>query len=128
MFGHLPGLRPGFEEVTEHNGTFPFQKLDAYAVAKAMAMAVHGAKISHRELRDQAERASVSTFLQLSEGLPNDAPGMRRRYFTIARNSLCEVVAAIDLALALDAIAEGRANEVLAAAHRLRGMLVALAR
>ena len=107
---------------------FPFQKLDAYAVAKAMAMAVHGAKISHRELRDQAERASVSTFLQLSEGLPNDAPGMRRRYFTIARNSLCEVVAAIDLALALDAIAEGRANEVLAAAHRLRGMLVALAR
>ena len=61
---------------------FPFQKLDAYAVAKAMAMAVHAAKISHRELRDQAERASVSTFLQLSEGLPNDAPGMRRRYFT----------------------------------------------
>lgn len=109
---------------------FPFQKLDAYAVAKAMAMAmaVHGAKISHRELRDQAERASVSTFLQLSEGLPNDAPGMRRRYFTIARNSLCEVVAAIDLALALGAIAEGRASEVLAAAHRLRGMLIALAR
>ncbi len=58
-----------------------FQKLDAYAVAKAMAMAMHGAKISHRELRDQAERASVPPSFSSSEGLPNDAPGMHRRYF-----------------------------------------------
>lgn len=77
---------------------FGFQKMDVYLLARELAVVVHAAKISHRELREQAERAVVGCFLQLSEGLPNDSQGMRRRYFTIARNSLYEVAAAIDLA------------------------------
>ena len=107
---------------------FGFQKMDAYLVAKKLAIAVHGAKIAHKELRDQAERAAVGSFLQLSEGLPNDSPGMRRRYFTIARNSLCEVVAATDLALALGAIGTDAARAIDELAVRLRGMLLALLR
>src|ERR1041384_8117675 len=78
----------------------PFQKLNCYVAAKELARLVHQAGIAHSVLRDQACRASVSCFLQLAEGLPNDGAGMRRKYFTESNNSLHETVAAIDLALA----------------------------
>ena len=107
---------------------FPFQKMDAYGIAKQLAVAVHEAKVGNTELRDQATRAATSTFLQLSEGLPNDSPGMRKRYFTIARNSLCEVVAAVDLAEAIGALRHEQAAEIAGLALRLRSMLVALLR
>ena len=107
---------------------FPFQKLDAYNIAKQLAVAVHEAKVGNAELRDQATRAATSAFLQLSEGLPNDSPAMRKRYFTIARNSLCEVVAAIDLAQAIGAVRHERAAEIAALALRMRCILVALLR
>ena len=115
-------------EATNMTTRFGFQKMDAYQVAKQLAVSVHRGKIKHTELRDQAERAAVSAFLQLSEGLPNDSPGMRRRYFTIARNSLCELVAAIDLATALGALDADAARAIEELAGSLRGMLVALLR
>lgn len=110
------------------NHEFAFQKLRAYEVTKALAKQVHDARIGHPELRNQAERASVSSFLQLSEGLPNDSVKMRRRYFTIARNSLCEVVAAVDLALALGAIQPPCANALLETAAELRKLVRGLMR
>ena len=39
------------------------------------------AKISDPELRDQATRASKSTFLCLCEGLPNTSTAMKNKYF-----------------------------------------------
>jgi four helix bundle protein len=110
------------------NYSFPFQKTDAYGIAKRIAVEVQEAKIGNSELRDQATRAAIGAFLQLSEGLPNQSAAMRRRYFTIARNSLCEVVAAVDLASALGAIEPRRAQAVLELAARLGAILVALLR
>ena len=106
--------------------TLPFQRLDAYKLARELAVLIHAAKITHTELRDQAQRAAVGAFLQLSEGLPNESPGMRRRYFTIARNSLCEVVAAVDLASALGAIGPRDAQTAAGLAKRLREILYRL--
>ena len=92
------------------NSVLPFQKLDVYIAAKEIARIVNEARITHTELRDQAQRASVSCFLQLAEGLPNDGPGMRRKYFTESNNSLHELVAAVDLACALGALSSERAQ------------------
>ena len=78
-----------------------FQTLDSYVAAKEIARLVHLAKIRDNELRDQATCASKSCFLQLCEGLPNDGVAMRRRYFTLSENSLCETVGAVDLAATL---------------------------
>jgi four helix bundle protein len=103
-----------------------FQRLDAYQVAKQLAVLVHKAGVRDAELRDQATRAAKSTFLRLSEGLPLDAPGMRRKYFAEASGSLCETVAAIDLAEAIGAVGEADAAEAHALAHRLKRMLRAL--
>ena len=102
------------------------QKLDVYQVARELARRVHVARIQDAELRDQAGRASKSVFLGLAEGLPNELPGLRRRYFTQSRNSLCETVAAVDLSLALGAVRAEDARDIQSLAFRLKKMLGAL--
>src|SRR3954465_8867715 len=97
-----------------------FQKLDCYVAAKDLARLVHEAAIAHSVLRDQACRASVSCFLQLAEGLPNEGPGMRRKYFTESNNSLHETVAALDLAATLGAVSVERAVAIQELASRLK--------
>jgi four helix bundle protein len=104
----------------------PFQRLDCYVAAKELARRVHEARITHSVLRDQACRASVSCFLQLAEGLPNDGEGMRRKYFTESNNSLQETVAALDLAQALGAVPADAAASMQELAFRLKRMLRAL--
>ncbi len=127
------------------DATIAFQNTDAYQVAKALAVAVHRARIRDAELRDQAGRALQSAFLQLSEGLPNDSLAMRRKYFRLRagqnahvvrilserrrgrgpglRNSVCEVVAAIDLAVEIDAVEVEVGREIIRLAARLRALL-----
>ena len=105
-----------------------FQRLDIYKAAKQLARAVHEARIGDTELRDQATRASKSTFLGLCEGLPSDAPGIRRRHFEIANNSLHEVVGAVDLAEAIGALDAEVAQAILALAVRVKRMIRALPR
>jgi hypothetical protein len=95
---------------------FAFQRLDCYRVALELAARVHAASIADTELRDQATRASKSCFLTLCEGLPNDRPSMRRKYFTESNNSLHETVGAVDLACAIGAVDAAAASTVSARA------------
>ena len=104
----------------------PFQRLDVYRIAKALASLVHRAEIGDAELRDQARRASKSAFLNLSEGLPSESTPMRRRYFASAEGSVCETAAAVDLAATLGLIDARTAREALALCGRMRQMLRAL--
>ena len=110
----------------EKRELFAFQELDVYKVARDIAVRVHEARISDAELRDQATRAAKSAFLGLCEGLPNEMPGLRRRYFTQSRNSLCELVGAVDLSSAIGAMGAADAEAVQALALRLKRMLRAL--
>ena len=112
----------------QSNHFIPMQRLDAYVVAKEIARRVHEAKIRDSELRDQATRASKSCFLTLCEGLPNDSVPMRRKYFTMSRNSLHELVGAMDLAEAIGAVDREAATAVQELAFRLQRMLGALLR
>jgi len=106
----------------------PMQRLDAYKVALELAKRVHEAGIRDSELRDQATRASKSTFLQLCEGLPLDSVPMRRKYFACANGSLHETVGAVDLAAAIGALDGEAAREIIALSAKLKPMLRALAR
>ena len=106
----------------------PFQTLDAYLVAKELARIVHAAQISDAELRDQATRASKSTFLCLCEGLPNEGVALRRKYFTEANNSLHETLGAMDLAATIGAARIQDATIVQNLGIRLKQMLRALLR
>jgi four helix bundle protein len=102
---------------------FPFQSLDVYRAARELAAAVHGLDIRDAELRDQATRAAKSAFLNLCEGLPDDRPAMRRKYFAQADGSLHETAGAVDLATAIGAAEQSRADAALALAARVRAML-----
>ncbi len=110
--------------MTKH--LLPCQRLDVYIAAKGLARHVREAKIRDAELRDQATRAAESTFLNLCEGLPNDSAPMRRKYFQGANSSLHETVGAVDLALAIGAVAERDADLIQELAVRLKPMLRAL--
>jgi four helix bundle protein len=107
---------------------FPFQNLDVYRAARELAALAHRASIADAELRDQATRAAKSAFLNLCEGLPDDRAAMRRKYFVQADGSLHETVGAVDLAAAIGALDEQRAEDIVALAARVRGMLRGLLR
>jgi four helix bundle protein len=107
---------------------FPFQRLDLYVLSRQLVVLVHGLDIRDAELRDQASRAVKSVHLNLSEGLPDDRGAMRRKYFLQADGSLHETAAAVDLAAAIGAIPQRRADDVLAVAGRVRAMLRGLLR
>ncbi len=107
---------------------FPFQNLDAYRLARALAGRVHSAAIRDAELRDQANRAAKSAFLNLCEGLPSDRPGVRLKFFDQADGSLHEAVAAVDLAEAIGAVSAAHSAEIHAEALRLRAVLRGLMR
>ncbi len=124
----MVGVHAGARTPTIDNEQLPFQKLDAYQVAKELARRVHQAGIRDAELRDQATRASKSVFLGLCEGLPSHSAGVRRRHFDIANNSLHEVIGAVDLAAAIDAIDAAVAKELLSMATRLKRIVRGLMR
>ena len=107
---------------------FPFQRLDIYLATRELAALVHRLDIRDAELRDQATRAAKSAFLNLCEGLPDDRGPMRRKYFAQADGSLHETAGAVDLAAAIGAVPQHRADEVLALASRVRAMLRGLLR
>ena len=106
-----------------NDNRLPFQQLHIYKAAKELARRVHFAQIRDAELRDQATRASKSTFLGLCEGLPSDSAGIRRRHFEIANNSLHEVVGAVDLAATIGVLDESAANGILDLAVQVKRML-----
>jgi four helix bundle protein len=106
----------------------PFQRLDIYRLSRELVVLVHGLGIRDAELRDQATRAVKSVHLNLSEGLPDDRAAMRRKYFLQADGSLHETAAAVDLAAAIGVIPQGRADDVLAVAGRVRAMIRGLLR
>ncbi len=53
-------------------------------------------------------------------------PGLRRRYFTQSRNSVCELAGAVDLSAAIGAMSAGEAAAIIALLLRLKRMLRAL--
>ncbi len=115
-------------DISSPSSLLPFQRLDVYVAARELARRVHLAGIRDAELRDQATRASKSAFLCLAEGLPNDGPAMRRKYFVESNNGLHETVAAVDLAAAVGALGGAEAAAVQALGMRVERMLRALMR
>ncbi len=123
-----PISTPTSTSTPRHLDKLPFQRLDVYAVTKDLARLVCTNAISDAELRDQATRAAKSAFLNLAEGLPDDRPAVRRRYFRQADGSVHEVVAAVDLAAAIGRLDPQVAREVIALAARARALVRGLLR
>lgn len=78
-------------------------------------------------LVDQLKRAMASCVLNMAEGNGRRNSAERRRFFEIARASLAEVGACLDLALAYGLSVEARTQSLKAELHRISRMLWRLA-
>jgi four helix bundle protein len=125
---HGVGMKPTTITQPHDLAPFAFQRLEIYVQSRELAAGVHRAGIGDAELRDQATRAAKSLFLNVSEGLPDAQLGVRRRHFSIARNSLCEVAAAVDLAVAIGALSPAVAGELVGRLQRVAALLAGLLR
>ena len=87
---------------------FDFEKLDVYQHLKSttidMLKFIAGNTISDPYLKDQLRRASLSALLNLAEGTGRRSPAEKKKYYTIARSSIFEVVAILDVLIGIDEI------------------------
>ena len=110
---------------------FPLEHetLLAYREARALLIALQtlGSLPGEADLRDQLRRASASILLNIAEGASRQMPADKRRFYAIARGSLGEVGAALDLLLIRRRISAARHTEIraqLVQVARLLGGLV----
>ena len=80
------------------------------------------------ELRDQLRRASASIVLNLAEGASRQSPADKRRFYLIARGSLGEVGAALDILRIRRRISPARHAELRAALVEIARMLGGMTR
>lgn len=83
--------------------TLNHQKLDAYAVSKAFVLECY--KLTRMLPTDekfgmisQIRRAALSIHLNIAEGASRKSLAERKRYYEIARGSVIEIDAALDIA------------------------------
>jgi hypothetical protein len=83
-------------------------------------------------MRESRKSGSVGALGAQAPGatrrLPDTQLWVRRRHFAIARNSLCEVAAAVDLAVAIGALPGAVAGELVARMQRVAALLAGLMR
>ena len=73
-------------------------------IVREIARASSTWPLGYAYLSDQAKRASSSVVLNFAEGRGRATRKERERFFTIARGSVCETQACIELACTLDLV------------------------
>ena len=112
--------------------SFPHQRLDAFHVARDFCVSVRQSlrhlPASRGGLRDQLERASLSTVLSIAEGANRRSRADKRHRFVIARGECGECAAALEIASALGLLPMNTANALRTTADRIGAMLAGLIR
>ena len=102
-------------------------RFDAYRLAvEFRRIVVRWLPLRRSELSDQLDRASISVPLNVAEGAGRATPRERARHYTIARGSVVECVACLDL-LDLE-VAAPETAEARALILRLLNVLTAVIR
>jgi len=109
---------------------FAHHKLDAYRVAREMALAAKRiadrVPRGYRKWADQLLRAAGSTVGLIGEGANRWSAGQKRQRYTEARGEVGEVAAWVEQLQVCGLVAEPEATEVLALADRVCAMLTRL--
>ena len=108
---------------------FDFQNLNVYKISKAFHVSCKNIileKNLDRYVNDQLGRASFSIPLNIAEGSGKFSKKHRKHYFTIARASLFECVAVLDILSDDNEITEKEFDFFLNQADELSRMLYAM--
>ncbi len=89
---------------------FDFQQLNVYKKARTLNRTLHSiAKETklERHLADQLKRASLSIVLNIAEGTGKFSKADKRNFYTVARGSIYECVAILEVLEDLSIVAQG---------------------
>ncbi len=111
---------------------FDFEKLEVYQVVKGQNLKVL-ALISQStlidiDIKDQWKRASLSIMLNLAEGTGRMSVQDKKNFYTIARGSVFECAAILDLLHDMKIVEEGIYTELYAGYEQSSKMLLAMYR
>ncbi len=111
---------------------FDFEKLTVYQKANNLNITIlkylYRTKIIDPYLKDQLKRATLSITLNLAEGTGRVSKAEKKRFYTIARSSVFECVAILDVLKGCQIMEEGLFNEFYSGYEELSKMLLALFR
>ena len=111
---------------------FDFEKLDVYQVVKdqniKLLTFLDKAKEIDGYISDQLKRASLSILLNLSEGTGRMTVNDKKHFYTIARGSVFECVAILDVLHALNKIDDAFYMEIYNGYEHCSKMLLAMYR
>ena len=109
-----------------------FQKLDAYRCAidfVALTVEIQAAiPRGHGDLRDQLRRAAISVPLNIAEGSGRATEADASRHFAIARGSVMECAAVLDVIRVLGGLQEQPHQQAIGLLARLVAMLTKMCR
>jgi four helix bundle protein len=111
---------------------FDFEKLEVYQIVKSQNLKVL-ALISQSTLidlyiKDQWKRASLSILLNLAEGTGRMSVQDKKHYYTMARGSVFECAALLDLLHGMTIIEDDNYRDIYAGYEQCSKMLLAMYR
>jgi len=111
---------------------FDFEKLDLYQELKKLNYLVYkkirDLKTIDQYIIDQWKRASLSSVLNLAEGTGRMTPADKKHFYTIARGSIFECAALLDLICNLGGITQAEYEEFYAGYEKASKMLLGMYR
>jgi four helix bundle protein len=111
---------------------FDFEKLDLYQELKKLNFLVYKKLKAIQDidpyLLDQWKRASLSSVLNLAEGTGRMTPSDKKHFYTIARGSIFECAAILDLILHLGGITQSEFEEFYEGYEKASKMLLGMYR
>ena len=111
---------------------FDFEKLDLYGELKKLNILVYqtipGLEGADSFVIDQWKRASLSSVINLVEGTSRMTPADKKHFYTIARGSVFECVAILDLIHRLGHIDEALFDVFYAGYEKVSKMLLGMYR
>ena len=111
---------------------FDFEKLNVYRKAKVFNDLIKVEVLSNPNLdktfRDQIKLASISVALNIAEGAGRFSKADKRNFYVVARGSLAECVAILDLLQSDEIVSAEKYNSFYIIAEEISKMLYAMIR
>lgn len=111
---------------------FDFEKLEIYKVINTLNIKVLKHLLANKELdiylKDQWKRATLSILLNLAEGTGRMSSADKKRFFTIARSSVFECVAILNLVKDIGSVAHPQYEEFYLGYEQISKMLLGMYR
>ena len=111
---------------------FDFEKLDVYQLTHTQNVTVlkmlYEMKNLDRDIHDQWKRASMSSLLNLAEGVGRMTPADKKHFITVSRGSIFECVAILLTVRDLGVISKEESEKLYATYEQISKMLLGLFR